>query len=70
MSKHQGGPPRLGDHIGDRKCLAGAGGPQQCLELLAPSQPRHQAFDRLGLIALGLIGGVELKWAGHLVIFA
>ncbi len=61
VSQHQSRTPCLGDHIGDREGLAGAGGAKQGLVALAPINALHQPGNGRGLITLGLVGGVEFK---------
>ena len=68
VGQHQGGPPGLGDHIGDRKGLAGAGGPQQGLIALTAINPGGEGRNRRGLVTLRLVGGVELERNHHPIV--
>ena len=47
--------------IRHREGLAGTGGAQQRLELFAARESRHQLFDRLRLIASGLVGALKAE---------
>ena len=69
VGQHQGGSARAGDHIGDRKGFAGAGGAQQGLVALAAIHAPDHGLNGRGLVAFGFVGGVELE-VGHRTILS
>jgi hypothetical protein len=60
----QGRALDLLDHAGHREGLAGAGGAEQGLEVLAGRNALGEPLDRLRLVGGWGIGGIELE-AGH-----
>ena len=69
MGEHQGGTARAGDHVGNRKGFAGAGGTQQGLVALTAIHGPDHGLNGRGLVAFGFVGGVELE-VGHWAILS
>ena len=61
MGQHQRRPLQLLDDMGHHEGLAGAGGAEQRLMLLAAAQPVDELRDRLRLVAGRLEVGDDLK---------
>ena len=55
MGNNQGRLIQLLNDICHGKCLAGSGDTNKSLELVALLKSPHQFFNRLGLVACGLI---------------
>src|SRR5581483_9142767 len=56
-----------GDEVGGGERLAGAGGPEEHLELLAVGEPVGELLDGLGLVAGRRVVADELELGGHRV---
>ena len=59
---HEGRPLHPRHHVGDGEGLAGPGRAQKNLVLLALLQAVHERIDRLGLVAGGLIEGMQFEF--------
>ena len=61
VRQHERRPVDARDHIGHREGFARSGDAKQHLLVQTVFQPRDKLFDRLGLIARGLIGRYQFK---------
>jgi len=69
MRNDQGGPAVAGDDVGHGEGLAGAGNAQKGLEFIATFEALGQLPDGLGLVAPGLVIGVQFEFGHDIIIY-
>src|SRR5581483_564115 len=65
VGQHQRRPAERGDDVGGGERLAGAGGAEEHLEVLAAGEPVDDLFDGPGLVAGRRVVADELELGGH-----
>jgi hypothetical protein len=67
VGEDEGGTVGLLDDLGHGEGLAGAGDAEQDLMLFSGAEALHELVDGAGLVALGLVGGDQLKVHGEII---